>query len=189
MKTKDSALTRDDSEDARPSRVRIRPEVVTELPSATFSSEKDVLYARPEPKLGDGNGYACWLQEATITPDMTGISDVEYLRGYLNTVLIDLEETRRRESSLRKGIDEYRSDLVMCEAVATTNKVAMSILWKLNQLSTISEKDISKDLETSADWLALAWLMKARFVEHYGSMLRITDRGRQLVEAISQVEG
>lgn len=183
MKTEDSALTeKRDFEVARPRRLDIWPEALEV--NKTLPSAKDVLPPMRKPIFEDGDGYTWRPQETAVTLDMTAVSEVEHLRSYLNRVLVDLDESRRKESRLRKRIEEYVSDLVMCEAVATSNEVSMSILCKLDDLNTISEKDIGTELRTTRHWLALASLMKAGFVEHYGSMLRITDRGQQIARAI-----
>jgi len=183
MKTEDSARTERHFEAARPRRLDIRAGAL-EVNVATLASAKDVLPPMREPIFEDGDGYTWRPQETAVTLDMTAVSEIEYLRSYLNRVLVDLDESRRKESRLRKRIEEYVSDLVTCEAVATSNEVAMSILCRLDDLNTISEKDIGTELRTTRRWLALASLMKAGFVEHYGSMLRITDRGQQIARAI-----
>lgn len=182
-KTRESARTGEDIGIAQPSHVGIEPEAWQES-AVTSLSTRDIPPHVQEKVFEGGDGYIWGLGETTGTLDTIAVAEAEYLRSSLTKSLAELDESRRKESRLRRRIEEYLSALTMYEAVATSNEMAMSILCRLDELGMISEEDLSKDVRTSGDWLAVAWLMKAGFVDQYGSELRITDRGQQIVRAI-----
>ena len=88
-----------------------------------------------------------------------------------------LDEYAQTIDEFKYLINRIASARLDCEAVAASRESAMCLLSMLAEKHFNHQDEIVQQLNGTEEWLSLAWLMKADFVEHVGAYFCVTESG------------
>ena len=130
----------------------------------------------------NGNGYLWENVGLTETLDIASPDLTMALQRQLYEAQIKLDEYEQTINEINYALARISKACLDYEAIAISRKSAMMLLSICAEENSIHQDEIGGILNTTDEWLSLAWLIKADLVKHTGSYLSITDRGRRIAE-------
>jgi len=174
----------------------LRRKPIAEEVTTEFGGLRESLYAEdPTHANIPGNGHGSPLTERNggygTTPWEMVVPTQTYQPAYAEAtgVHAELMATKHRQRQLEDKMAllepvvlGWLSTQLDSEAVATYDEDAMNLLAGMAEAESVATDSLTELLERPEQWLSIARLVQAGFVTILGSYLRLTDRGREVLE-------
>jgi hypothetical protein len=135
----------------------------------------------------NGNGTKpTSLWETVMATPTVGISSetaYEPMVEELANVRQKLWEVDKEKEELKKFYEHWLSNQYDLEALTTSNEDAMAILSRFANSEALPVTALVEDNESEL-WVALLRLVQASLISYLGSYMRITPRGKQILDAV-----
>ncbi len=136
----------------------------------------------------DGNGGLPSILWDVITPTPTFQTAQEIVSTSILAELAEtslkLNETQKENQKLTEFRDYWLSSQYDSEALVISDDDAIAFLVEFADKEALPLSTITKLFDRPEQWLSVVRLAQAKFINYLGSYLYITDRGKQVLDAI-----